>query len=69
MNPARARRPASRQVLVEVRQIGGHRLPSFTFAADDYVHAYDGPTLARLRSAIRAYDPHGVMAIGHVLGA
>ncbi|GAA1573250.1 hypothetical protein GCM10009789_28460 [Kribbella sancticallisti] len=52
-----------------MRQIGGHRLPSFTFAADDYVHAYDGPTLARLRSAIRAYDPHGVMAIGHVLGA
>lgn len=49
--------------------VGGHRLPNFTFAADDYVDAYDEQTLARLRGAIRTYDPHGVIAIGHVLAA
>ncbi|MGH3360914.1 MAG: FAD-binding oxidoreductase, partial [Nocardioides sp.] len=46
---------------------GGHRLPNFTFEPQDYVDAYDEPTLARLRRAIRTYDPLGVMAIGHVL--
>lgn len=48
---------------------GGHRMPNFTFEPADYVDAYDEPTLARLRRAIRTYDPHGVMAIGRVLTA
>jgi FAD/FMN-containing dehydrogenase len=46
---------------------GGHRMPNFTFAAEDYVGAYDERILARLRRAIRAYDPDGVMAIGRAL--
>jgi len=46
---------------------GGHRMPNFTFAAADYLDAYDAPTLARLRRAIRTYDPRGVMAIGRAL--
>ena len=46
---------------------GGHRLPNFTFAPEEYVDAYDELTLARLRRAIRTYDPLGVMAIGRVL--
>ena len=46
---------------------GGHRLPNFTFAPEQYVDAYDELTLARLRRAIRTYDPLGVMAIGSVL--
>lgn len=46
---------------------GGHRMPNFTFAAEDYRDAYDEPTQARLRRAIRTYDPHGVMAIGRAL--
>ena len=46
---------------------GGHRLPNFTFAPEEYVDAYDELTLARLRRAIRIYDPLGVMAIGRVL--
>jgi hypothetical protein len=46
---------------------GGHRLPNFTFSPEEYVDAYDEPTLARLRRAIRTYDPLGVMAIGRVL--
>jgi hypothetical protein len=46
---------------------GGQRLPNFTFSPEEYVDAYDAPTLARLRRAIRTYDPFGVMAIGHVL--
>jgi FAD binding domain-containing protein len=49
--------------------IGGHRMPNFTFAAEDYRDAYDQPTLARLRRAIRTYDPHGVIAIGRALDA
>ena len=48
---------------------GGHRLPNFTFSPEEYVDAYDESTLARLRHAIRTYDPHGVMAIGGVLSA
>ncbi len=48
---------------------GGHRLPNFTFTPEEYVDAYDERTLARLRRAIRTYDPHGVMAIGRVLAA
>ena len=48
---------------------GGHRMPNFTFAAEDYLDAYDAPTLARLRRAIRAYDPDGVMAIGRAIDA
>jgi FAD/FMN-containing dehydrogenase len=55
-------------VLRAMRQwTGGHRMPNFTFAAEDYRDAYDAPTQARLRRAIRAYDPDGVMAIGHAL--
>jgi hypothetical protein len=46
---------------------GGHRLPNFTFAPEEYVDAYDEPTLTRLRRAIRTYDPQGVMSIGRVL--
>lgn len=46
---------------------GGHRLPNFTFSPEEYVDAYDEPTLARLRRAIRTYDPLGVMAVGRVL--
>jgi hypothetical protein len=46
---------------------GGHRLPNFTFSPEEYVDAYDAPTLARLRQAIRTYDPLGVIAIGGVL--
>lgn len=49
--------------------IGGHRLPNFTFDAGEYVDAYDEQTFARLRGAIRTYDPDGVMAIGHAFGA
>jgi hypothetical protein len=48
---------------------GGHRMPNFTFEPADYLDAYDAPTLARLRRAIRTYDPQGVMAIGAVLGS
>jgi hypothetical protein len=48
---------------------GGHRLPNFTFTPEEYADAYDETTLVRLRDAIRAYDPHGVMAIGRALTA
>lgn len=47
---------------------GGYRLPNFTFTPEEYVDAYDEVTIARLRRAIRSYDPDGVMAIGGVLG-
>jgi FAD/FMN-containing dehydrogenase len=47
---------------------GGRRLPNFTFAADDYRDAYDELTSARLRRAVRTYDPDRVMAIGRALG-
>lgn len=47
---------------------GGHRLPNFTFTPQEYVDAYDEVTIARLRRAIRTYDPDGVMAVGGVLG-
>ena len=46
---------------------GGHRLPNFTFTPEEYVDAYDEKSLARLRAAIRAYDPNGVMAIGRTV--
>jgi FAD/FMN-containing dehydrogenase len=46
---------------------GGHRLPNFTFTPEEYVDAYDEVTLARMRRAIRTYDPDGVIAIGGVL--
>jgi FAD/FMN-containing dehydrogenase len=46
---------------------GGHRMPNFTFAGKDYLDAYDATTLARLRRAIRTYDPDGVMAIGRAI--
>ncbi|QBX56085.1 FAD-binding oxidoreductase [Nocardioides seonyuensis] len=48
--------------------VGGHRLPNFTFTPEEYVDAYDEVTLARLRRAVRAYDPDRVMTIGGVLG-
>ncbi len=48
--------------------VGEHRLPNFTFEPEQYVDAYDEVTLARLRRAIRTYDPEGVLAIGGVLG-
>ena len=46
---------------------GGYRLPNFTFTPEEYADAYDEVTIARLRRAIRTYDPDGVMAIGGVL--
>jgi FAD/FMN-containing dehydrogenase len=46
---------------------GGHRLPNFTFTPEEYVDAYDEGALARLRAAVRAYDPRGVMAIGRTI--
>ncbi len=46
---------------------GGHRLPNFTFTAEEYADAYGEQTLDRLRRAVRSYDPLGVMAIGRVL--
>ena len=46
---------------------GGHRLPNFTFTPEEYVDAYDDEALARLRAAVRAYDPQGVMAIGRTI--
>ncbi len=46
---------------------GGHRLPNFTFTPEEYADAYGEQTLARLRRAVRSYDPEGVMAIGRVL--
>ncbi len=47
--------------------VGAHRLPNFTFTPEEYVDAYDEVTLARLRRAIRTYDPDDVMTIGGVL--
>lgn len=44
---------------------GGYRMPNFTFEADCYPDAYDELTKARVRAAIRTYDPDGVIAIGH----
>ena len=49
-------------------RVDGHRLPNFTFTPEEYVDAYDEVTLARLRRAVRTYDPDGVMTIGGVLG-
>jgi hypothetical protein len=49
------------------RWTGGYRLPNFTFTPEEYADAYDEVTIARLRRAIRTYDPDGVMAIGGVL--
>ncbi|MHA7153978.1 hypothetical protein [Arthrobacter sp. TMN-50] len=46
---------------------GGYRLPNFTFTSEEYADAYDDVTIARLRRAIRTYDPDGVMTIGSVL--
>ena len=46
---------------------GGHRLPNFTFTPEEYVDAYDAESLTRLRAAIAAYDPNGVMAIGRTV--
>lgn len=44
-------------------------MPNFTLAADEFVDAYDELTLARLRAAVRTYDPMGVMAISYVFDA
>jgi hypothetical protein len=46
---------------------GGYRLPNFTFTPEEYRDAYDEVTIARLRRAVRSYDPDGVMTIGSVL--
>jgi hypothetical protein len=48
---------------------GGHRLPNFTFHADEFPSAYDDWTRARLRHSIRRYDPDGVIAIAHTLNS
>jgi hypothetical protein len=42
-------------------------MPNFTFDAAELPSAYDDWTRARLRHAIRRYDPNGVIAIGHAL--
>jgi hypothetical protein len=47
--------------------VGGQRLPNFTFTPEEYVNARDEVTLARLRRAVRTYDPDGVLTIGGVL--
>ena len=47
--------------------VGEHRLPNFTFHADEFASAYDDWTLARLRRAVRTYDPAGVMAFAQSL--
>ena len=47
--------------------VGNHRLPNFTFTPEEYLDAYDEVTLARLRRAVRTYDPDGVITIGGVL--
>ena len=44
-------------------------MPNFTFTGRGYLDAYDEFTLARLRRAVRTYDPEGVMAIGRALEA
>lgn len=44
---------------------GPRRLPNFTSSATDLPSAYDEWTRAKLRHAIRTYDPDGVIAIGH----
>lgn len=44
---------------------GSRRLPNFTAEADLLPNAYDEWTRAKLRHAIRRYDPDAVMAIGH----
>ena len=49
--------------------VGGHRLPNFTFHADEFHSAYDDWTLARLRRAVRTYDPSGVMAFARALAS
>jgi hypothetical protein len=48
---------------------GGHRLPNFTFSEAEMPSAYDDWTRARLRHAIRRYDPEGIIAIGHALNS
>jgi hypothetical protein len=45
----------------------GGLLPNFGAAADDVERRYDAPTLARLRAAVGAYDPSGVMAVGRAV--
>lgn len=44
---------------------GSHRLPNFTSDAAKLPAAYDDWTRAKLRHAVRRYDPDGVIAIGH----
>jgi hypothetical protein len=41
-------------------------LPNFTFEADRLPECYDPRTRARIATAVRSYDPQGVMAIGRV---
>jgi FAD binding domain len=58
------------QVLDALRPWAGrYRLPNFTFDAAELPSAYDEWTCARLRHAIRTYDPHGVITIGRVFTA
>ena len=49
--------------------VGGHRMRNFTFDAAELPSAYDDWTLARLRRAIRTYDPLGVIAVGRALAS
>ncbi|HET7327106.1 MAG TPA: FAD-dependent oxidoreductase [Nocardioidaceae bacterium] len=43
------------------------RLPNFSFSAEQLAAAYDPATRRRLLSAIDAYDPAGVLTVGHAL--
>ena len=44
-------------------------LPNFTFEPDRLPQCYDPRTRARIAATVRAYDPHGVLAIGRVFTA
>ena len=47
----------------------GGMLPNFDPAQDAqaYARCYDGATLARLRATVHAYDPAGVLSLGHLV--
>ena len=45
----------------------GRRLPNFGAGGSDPAAVYAPRTLARLRAAVRTYDPDGVLALGRAL--
>jgi hypothetical protein len=56
-------RPQSRSgsVVIPAKRLEG------SFEPGELVHAFDARALERLRTAMRTYDPQGVMAIGRAL--